>query len=463
MTLNFPEFADSSKQDKIADLLRLADTDLLNNDYVDVRRASQLLGVLINSYQELIKRGQHLNDPFLEKAFRQDTLFQLTLSAAFDLVSNAEYLHGRVVNSKWIYCNRTQESPKAYYSFLKQCPHCCIEVGLGPRLNGAQHKPTSHHIGEITTVVSVLLLQMIAAANDEPFTVATITKQSHDVDAIGYRDDLLLLFEIKASPMVTFPLVVDLPEALLTDASGEPQEYGQHSLVDMNLASVPLSLAVPHRGWSVPLGEKSAADWPYVPMIEYFRQPDNFREYLAAWIELYEAYSTPKVQRQGRAIRLAYLVNGWGDEIDSNKTKPGLGRTDDIKKGTYQLVKFGSYYRDDSSALKVRGALVANLDPVSLRSGYIDGLIDIRWGQGADFTSDGDHYRIHKDRLKYLYDAIFAFNRPTLNDPTLQTALDLKAVASCLQAGRLDEFLRRWTTEGPDTVVDEVTSGELLW
>ncbi|POX56657.1 hypothetical protein C3489_04520 [Streptomyces sp. Ru71] len=462
MTIKFPDFADSSKKDKIADLLRLADPDLLNNDFVDVRRASQLLGVLINSYKELIQEEQHLDDPVLERAFSKGALFQLTLSAAFDLVSNAEYLHGRVVNSKWIYCSRRHGSPKAYYSFLKQCPYCCLEEGLGPRLNGAQHKPTSHHIGEITTVVSVLLLQMIAAANDEPFAVATITKQSHDVDAIGYREDLLLLFEIKASPMVTFPLVVDLPEPLFTDASGEPREYSQHALVDMNLAGVPLNLSIPHRDWSVPLGERSAGDWPYVPMIEYFREPENFRDYLAAWIELYEAYSTPKVQRQGRTARLAYLVNGWGDEIDSNKTKPGLGRTDDIKKGTYQLVKFGSYYRDDASALKVRGALVANLDPVFLRSGYIDGLVDIRWGQGADFILDGDYYRIHKDRLKYLYDAIFAFNRPVLNDPSLQAALDLNSVAACLQSGRLDEFLSRWTTEGPEAVVEEVASGEML-
>lgn len=462
MTISFPDFSDSSKKDKIADLLRLADADLLNNDYVDVRKASQLLGVLITSYKELIQGDYHLEDPFLEESFREGSLFRLTLSAAFDLVSNAEYIHGRVVNSKWIYCNR-QGNPKAYYSFLKQCPHCSVEFDLGPRLNGAQHKPTSHHIGEITTVVSVLLLQMIAAANDEPFAVATITKQSHDVDAIGYRDNFLVLFEIKASPMVTFPLVVELPEPLFTDASGEPREYSRHSLVDMNLAGASLSLAVPHRGWSIPLGEKTASSWPYEPMIEYFRRPQNFRDYLAAWIELYRAYSTPKTQRVGRAARLAYLVNGWGDEIDSNKTKPGLGRTDDIKKGTYQLVKFGSYYRDDSSALKVRGALVANLDPVFLRAGYIDGLIDIRWGQGDDFVLEGEHYKIHKDSLKYLYDAIFAFNRPTLNDPGLQTALDLDSVASCLQSGRLDEFLHRWTEEGPEVAVDDVAAGEMLW
>jgi len=463
--LSFPTYSDSSSRAKIDDLIRLMDRSLTNTQYIDGRRASRLLGTVLTAYRDAAGQPSLLaEDGFLKRAADEGALFPLTLSAAFDLVTNIEYLHGRVVNSKWIYCHRDGEPPRAYYSFLKQCPRCCLDKDLEPRLAGAQHKPTSHHIGEITTTVTALLLQLIAAANDEPFAVATITKQSHDVDAIGFRDDLLVLFEIKSSPMVTFPLSAALRAPLYAEGEDGREEYRQHALVDMRLDGVDLWLDLPHRDWRVPLGQLAGTAWPYDEAIAFFGKPGNFLRYLSAWLELYYAYSTPKTQRAGRDWFLAYLTNGWGDEIDSNKTKPGLGRTDDIKKGTYQLLKFGAYYRDDASRLQVRGALVANLDPLFLRAEYVDKLTDVRWASQSQFIEEGEEYRIRADLLRYLYDAIIAFNRPVLNDPLLRSLFDLESVAGALKAGRLDRFLEVWCAEGPDEVVGEVAAGELpLW
>ncbi|MEU7840254.1 hypothetical protein AB0B39_04700 [Micromonospora sp. NPDC049114] len=454
--MDFPFHADSAAKEKLADLARLLDASLTSTQYIDGMAASRLLGTVLGAYRD--GTGDHYtgNDPFLAKAAQDSQLFGLSLAAAFDLVTNAEYLHGRVVNSRWIYCHREGSSPRVYYSFLKQCPRCCLDKGLEGRLNGAQHKPTSHHIGEITTVATALLLQLVAAANEEPFQIATITKQSHDVDAIGYRDDLIVLFEIKASPMVTFPLVAVLPEPLLTDRDGEPAEYPQHALVDMNLAEVDLALYVPHRDWLVPLGKKRGGSWPYDELSSFFLEPGNFLEFLSAWIELYEAYRIPKTQRRDRNLRLAYLVNGWGDEIDSNKTKPGLGRTDDIKKGTYQLLKFSSYYRDDAAATKVRGALVANLDPLFLRADYVDKLADVRWARSDQFIPSGDNFLIRRESLRHLYDAILTFNQPVINDQHIAQIFDLGQVARALASGRLDKFLREWCSSGPDNVAEQV-------
>ncbi len=307
-----------------------------------------------------------------------------------------------------------------------------------------------------------MILELIATANDEPLAIATITKQSHDVDAIGFREDLLVLFEIKASPMVTFPLVTVLPKPLHTDRGGETREYAQHSLVDIMDMSVDVSLSIPHRSWDIPLGSPDVVGWPYDALNTYLAQPGNFLRYLSAWIELYQAYSVPKTQRNAKQMALSYLVNGWGDEIDSNKTKPGLGRTDDIKKGTYQLLKFGSYYRDDSSALKVRGALVANLDPLFLREGYVDGLVDIRWAHERDFSLVDGEYRIPSELLRYLYDGIFAFNRPVLNDEVLAAIFDVDRVERALLNGALDELLDVWTVAGPDVAVDVAAEGHLF-
>jgi hypothetical protein len=450
--LDFPDFEDSAARDKIADLRRLMDRSLTNTTYMDGRRASQLLGVLLSSYRNAVADGLYNDDETLTAAHAQGELFRLALAAAFDAICNAEYIHGRVVDSRWIYCYRDDSDPKVFYSFLKQCPRCCLDRGLESRLSGAQHKPTSHHIGEITTVTTALLLQFITAALDQPLDIATITKQSHDVDAIGFRKDLLVLFEMKSSPMVTFPLVADIRGPLLTENDEGVLEYAQHSLIDMASADALVSMSIPHRGWEIPLGPRQGGAWPYPQLIDFFSTGGNFTRYLSAWIELYNAYRIPKVRRTGRDIALAYLVNGWGDEIDSNKTKPGLGRTDDIKKGTYQLLKFGAYYRDDASRLKVRSALVANLDPLFLRANYIDGLADVRWAPGSDFIHENGEYRIPEGLLRFLYDGIVTFNQPTLNDPIIASLFDLDAVSTALVAGRLDKFLDAWLNIGPDAL-----------
>jgi hypothetical protein len=453
--MRFPDYSQSKAKDHIKDLERLMDRTLSQTEYIDGKSASRLIAGALRAYKVIVAERSWEDDPFTRHAAEDGDLFKLSLAAIFDLVTNAEYLHGRLVNTKWIYCNRPDTGPRAYYSALKQCPKCCLDRGLEPRLTGAQHKPSSHHIGEITTTVTAFLLELIVTANDEPLAVATITKQSHDVDAIGFRDDLLLLFEVKSSPMVTYPVALTLEEPMTDDASGEPQELDQHSLVTITLQKSELFLFIPHRELMIPVGAKTAAEWPYPAFIAAFSEPTGFLTYLSAWLELYYAYSVPKVERQGRDVVLAYLVNGWGDEIDSNKTKPGLGRTDDIKKGTYQLLKFGAYYRDDDAPPTVRGALVSNLDPIFLRGDYLDALTDVRWGRGEDFrdsVDDQNIYIIEKRRLRNLYDALVTFNDPLLNDPILAELFDLEEVDRRLSAGELDALLDRWETGGPDAV-----------
>ena len=382
----------------------------------------------------------------------------LALAAIFDLASNIEYCRGRVVSAKWIYCNRDdQGARRAYFSFLKQCPQCCLDHGLERRISGAQHKPSSHHIGEITTTMTTLMLRLFAAASSEPLVVAAILKQSHDVDAIAWGVDSVILFEIKSSPMVTFPLVTRLDMPLTRESANGVEEYAQHSLVDIPLEGRQVSLSIPHRGQELPLGSPGDSPWPYPEAADVFADPNVWLDYLSAWLELFYAYSVPKRTRTGRQKVLPYLVNGWGDEIDSNKTKPGLGRTDDLKKGTYQLLKFGAYYRDVDHPPSVRAALVANLDPLFLRSEYLEKLEGIRWSDESNFTATGPRYEIDKDRLYFLYEALMALNRSVLNDPYLSDLFDIRHLHDALLQGDLAESVGRvvfrWGCAGRRVVV----------
>jgi hypothetical protein len=450
--VSFPNYEASAAKDKIAELVRLKDSTLRGGtQYTDAAQASRLFAALLRAYRGSLNDKRWKSDPLLARTVVEERRFGLALAAIFDLIVNIEYYRGRVTTSNWIYCRRNDcpERPRlGFYSALKQCPRCCLDRGLEPRMAKAQHKPSSHHIGEITTTVCSLLLKVLAGAHGRPLEIAAITKQSHDVDAVGYRDDLLVLFEMKASPMVTFPLACVFPKPLLKDETtdegktGGRVEYEQHSLVDVPVDGTrDFFLYVPHRKLSIPMGNGSSTSWPYSEAIKYFRKPGHFLDFLSAWLDLYYAYAVPKKTRDKREMALSYLVNGWGDEIDSNKTKPGLGRTDDIKKGTYQLLKFGAHYRDPAAPFSVRTALVANLDPLFMREEFLDKLETIRWGQAADFNEEGAHYTIPAGRLHFLYEAIVALNRQTLNDPLLAEIFALDAADAALANGRLDSLL----------------------
>lgn len=443
--VTFPNYSDSRAQARIADLLRLMDRSLMLTEFVNGPEAARLLAQFVEAYAASVQDPAWRDDDNLRRCAESGHRLGLVLAAAFDLICNAEYVHGRVVNSSWIYCHRQDEDAFAYYSFLKQCPRCCLDKGLGPRIRNAQHKPASHHIGEITTTVTALVLQLLVEANDVPFAIATITKQSHDTDAIGFSSDLLVLFEIKSSPMVTYPLRMRLPGPLVTeDPAGGRTEYRQHTLMDVQHAGKEVELYVPHRNWAIPLGAIQGAAWPYPHLSGAVSTPAGFLRYLTAWLELYFAYSVPKTRRTAEQQTRTYLVNGWGDEIDSNKTKPGLGRTDDIKKGTYQLLKFGAYYRDDSAATKVRGCLAANLDPLFLRPAYLDELVDVRWGKNGDFRPvEGGNF-IAEGKLRFLYDAILTFNSPALNDPELEAIFNISRADLALREGRLEALFEGW-------------------
>jgi hypothetical protein len=302
--------------------------------------------------------------------------------------------------------------------------------------------------GSITTAATTIFLSLLARSASPKLDVGIISKQSHDVDALAWREDLLVLFEIKASPLVTYPVRANLFKPLTEAGPDGPVEIGQHKLVDVDFEARKLSLYLANKNIDVPLGRPNNRAWPYPELTKFIGSPDGLLNYLESWSEIFLGYSVPKTARAGRDVILGYLANGWGDEIDSNKTKAGLGRTDDIKKGTYQLLKFGAYYRDGCPDIKIRGALAANLDPLFMYADYLEKLIDARWAPASKFrrvSANPDYQEILERDLFYIYDAVLAFNRPVVNDRDLRGCFDFGLMEKALVAGRLDSLLDSWS------------------
>jgi hypothetical protein len=246
---------------------------------------------------------------------------------------------------------------------------------------------------------------------------------------------------------VTFPVRVKLSEPFTELGEEGPVEIRQHKLIDVDFKAHDLYLYLANTDLDIPLGRASSAQWPYPKLTEFIGSPSGLLSYMEAWGEIFLGYSVPKTKRVGRQIVMGYLANGWGDEIDSNKTKAGLGRTDDIKKGTYQLLKFGAYYRNGCPDLEIRGALTANLDPLFMYQDYMAKLIDARWAPASKFRTSAiapDLKEILEKDLYYLYDAVLAFNDPIVNDPVLAGCFDFDAFEKSLFSGRLDNLLASW-------------------
>jgi hypothetical protein len=145
---------------------------------------------------------------------------------------------------------------------------------------------------------------------------------------------------------------------------------------------------------------------------------------VSAWWQLFLAYQVPKKRRVQGVQQLSYLTNGWGDNTDSNKTKAGLGRSDDMKKGTYQMLHFGAAFKDRCLTRRVLVGLFANMDPVNMYAEYLEPIQDALWTTQAP-EDDGEYVRFRKDRVYRLYDAIVTFNRMHPAAGPLREPLDL--------------------------------------
>lgn len=450
---------------KTRELLRLSTLNLDFSKYIDAVRAKKLLGQMLRSHQLAEIRHPDLMKSRLHSLPDVGGRLGIGMAFMFDIVSNAAYLHRRVKLDRWIFCeppytrgdSTTGTGPSAFYSFLKQCPNCSVHHGIEKRIPKSQHKPSSHHIGEITATITALILKCFAISASDSTFVALVTKQNHDADAVIFSKKISVILEIKSSPLVSFPLKVMNPVASRKHGA---VDGNRHIMIDLKSPEVDkdqeLFLSFPHADIDIPVGsltEIDDLDFPYKKLGAWLEVPENYIAAFSAWLQLYDAYAIPKTKREGRNELLAYLTNGWGDEIDSNKTKAGLGRTDDLKKGTYQLIKYGAYYRQACKQKSYVGGLCANLDPMFHSKLYLDELAAIRWFRPNDLTSDGSETLTHVPiaSTNYLYDAIFTFNNPRINNEDLRDLFSLERVASDLLAGRLDRMLNSWISLEPET------------
>jgi hypothetical protein len=179
-----------------------------------------------------------------------------------------------------------------------------------------------------------------------------------------------------------------------------------------------------HNQQYISLGRASHDLWPFKQAIDYILNPINSSQVLGfvqTWLNAREAY-----MNRDKSQKLYYLANasgnppkiakdrdGWPkkESISDSKTSAGMDRTDDIKKGIYQVLKIGSSFREETN---LKTAIISNLPAYRHGKEYVEPFINMLWGIEADVEEIDGVSSISRDKLKQVFDFIITIEEPIL-------------------------------------------------
>ena len=377
--------------------------------------AAELVSTFFNSYQELLQTSDDQHP-----AFAPD----IALPALFDFVASAKYVERMVANGGWTYCSGadSNENPALFFPFLKTCPRCSVRRGSKPKVKA--NKPSSDPIGEISNDTTMLIFSELIKRTAPEARIAKSSDRRGDVDLVIYDPEMMALVETKSSPLSVYPVEIMLSQPMTESKSGDVSDKLNHSDATADISG-DLFLYVPHIDLHIPLGKKSDKGWPYAALVQFVKTPENTTKIISAWRELLDTYSKGKLQAKQDINHRRWLTCGCGGDVDDSKNAPGLDRTDDVKKGTYQALKFGTYYKEKCPRRRIRSVLMSNFMALHGFERYLSEIQDVVWTKEKYFVTL-DHPNasetrvVPTDRVFNLYDGLITLTRSIYRDHRLQ-------------------------------------------
>jgi hypothetical protein len=396
-------------------------------------RAAELVHIFFDSYRNLCRSSSKMEEHYTP---------DIALPALFDLVVSAKYAARMVSDGGWIYCSGKDlsEGPVLYFPYLKTCPRCSVKRGIKPAAKA--NKPASAHIGDAASDATLLILSELINQIAPEVKLGKSTDRQGDVDVVIYDQEMMALAEIKSSPLFVYPLEIPLTRPMTEVRDGESVSKRDHSPATADIDRAAIAFYAPHIDLRIPLGEHQGTDWPYPALIEFVSDPPNVKNLVSAWKELQNIYANMRRGRGGRRSDIdnrKWLICGCGSSVDDSKNAPGMDRTDDIKKGTYQVLKFGAYYKEKCPRRILRAVLVSNFLPLHGFDRYLSEMQDVLWTKekysvapSADVALD-NVISFQSDSVFNLYDALLCLTRSIYRDEHLWkiSSLDRFVEAFC--------------------------------
>ncbi len=172
---------------------------------------------------------------------------------------------------------------------------------------------------------------------------------------------------------------------------------------------------------------KQIDSWSYSQIQRVFSQDEQiFGRYFQFWQRAFTAYSRGEWIRGAAPDHVYWLTNACGqpvprpvnwptrnsgegfESVSDGKSSMGMDRTDDIKKGIYQVLKLGASAKPNSK-VTIKTALLSNIHAVRHYDAYLKDLQDIVWTQTSNkaVTKVG---QLHPEQDLYnLFDGIISF------------------------------------------------------
>ena len=391
--------------------------------------AAELVSTFFNSYQELLRTSDD-QDPALGP--------DVALPALFDFVASAKYVERMVANGGWTYCSGSDstESPALFFPFLKTCPRCSVRRGTKPLVKA--NKPSSDPIGEISNDTTMLIFSELMKRTAPEARIAKSSDRRGDADLVIYDQEMMALVETKSSPLSVYPAEIILSEPMTESKNGEVSNKLDHSDATADISG-DLFLYVPHIDLHIPLGKKSGEGWPYDALVKFVKIQENTVKIISAWQELLETYCKGPRQANKDNDHRRWLTCGCGGGVDDSKNAPGLDRTDDVKKGTYQALKFGTYYKEKCPRHSIRSVLMSNFMALHGFERYLSEMQDVIWTKEKyfvtlDHPSLSGNRVVPADRVFNLYDGLISFTRSIYRDRHLRDISSLASLVRTLTA-----------------------------
>jgi hypothetical protein len=365
----------------------------------------------------------------VERADLEAELKDVSLAALFDVLMTGLYgtvvfedARGPIGRQAFVHGG---DETWGYFPYIWMCP-ACVAQGASPGdayLPGATLKadqrmysvkerlarPEGRMIGDF----GALCIRTIIGAITTPGAhFAAGGGHRGEFDLIIATEDMLILGETKASPLVAFPLAARLPT-----------EADHHTWVDAGDATHwALFLgAAPEGERFLPLSPPSGSAWPLTDVLHFASDPSTVETILRAWKRHLEGYRKfneedphTRWHRFGCGnIEVKNPAPGHAKQlrVDNTKILPGLDRTDDIKKGIAQVMLFGRL-KIGCRMRAVKTVLFGNLYAETHHEHYVKPLasLELLWPGNEPV---------------WLLDGIVALSRNILNDARLSALFGL--------------------------------------
>lgn len=394
-------------------------------------KKSTPISALNNAENSFIKK---LIDKAISVSSDNDN-FGLVVAAFYDLAISSVY-YTNITNSGWLYCNLN--SPKLILPFVNCCPEHALQ---GEFIFHKSSKPTSAIIGQATTRILLLFYQELFHRFGKKVTVLKATEPA---DAIFYNanEKKVFLGEIKSSPLLTMSLSMNC-EALTTyDKEGSIVPVEHQATINTNITNniIQLLLPVENQGkWSSEyyvLGKKASKDdkdFAYEGLSRLIDNSDFISKYLHYWFTSFAAYchkddSTNIFWLTNACGKPSNLPDDWAGGvtcISDEKTSVGMDRTDDIKKGIYQVLKLGAEGKLKETGWDCKVGIISNIHPARHFNVYLKPIKDLIWTIGGEHSVKIAGDLDPNTPMYNLFDGVVTFTDNYIRDPWLSDNLKM--------------------------------------